>query len=164
MSHTTILLPTTGSAIRSIAKKTATIGSWVQSSKLTGYQLIRSKRWTVRRCCSISSAIINLRYLRSATVKSSAGLWASLKPKRCLAVSDERLDTAAASCLKKATNVPVSIGGSVIAPGDIVVGDEDGVVSFPSSMASTLLEAVRGQIAREEETIISIREGRYGKS
>ena len=58
-------------------------------------------------------------------------------------------------------NVPVSIGGSVIAPGDIVVGDEDGVVSFPASMASSLLEAVRAQIAREEETIISIREGRY---
>ena len=30
-------------------------------------------------------------------------------------------------------NVPVSIGGSVIAPGDIVVGDEDGIVSFPQS-------------------------------
>ncbi len=58
-------------------------------------------------------------------------------------------------------NVPVSIGGSVISPGDIVVGDEDGVVSFPASMASTLIESVRAQIAREEETIVSIREGRY---
>ena len=58
-------------------------------------------------------------------------------------------------------NVPVSIGGSVIAPGDIVVGDEDGVVSFPAATAATLLEAVRAQIAREEQTIISIREGRY---
>jgi RraA family protein len=58
-------------------------------------------------------------------------------------------------------NVPVSIGGSVIAPGDIVVGDEDGVVAFPASMASTLIEAVRVQIAREEEMIVSIREGRY---
>ena len=58
-------------------------------------------------------------------------------------------------------NVPVSIGGSVISPGDIVVGDEDGVVSFPAATAATLLEAVRAQIAREEQTIISIREGRY---
>jgi len=58
-------------------------------------------------------------------------------------------------------NVPVCIGGSVIAPGDIVVGDEDGVVSFPQFIASTLLEAVRTQISREEEMIISIREGRY---
>jgi RraA family protein len=58
-------------------------------------------------------------------------------------------------------NVPVSIGGSVISPGDIVVGDEDGVVSFPVSVASTLLEAVRAQIVREEQTLTSIREGRY---
>ena len=58
-------------------------------------------------------------------------------------------------------NVPVSIGGSVISPGDIVVGDEDGVVSFPASVAATLLEAVRAQIVREEQTLISIREGRY---
>lgn len=58
-------------------------------------------------------------------------------------------------------NVPVCIGGTVIAPGDVVVGDEDGVVSFPQSTALSLLEAVQAQIAREEETIISIREGRY---
>jgi RraA family protein len=58
-------------------------------------------------------------------------------------------------------NVPVCIGGSVVAPGDIVVGDEDGVVSFSQSAAPALLEAVKAQIAREEETIISIREGRY---
>jgi RraA family protein len=58
-------------------------------------------------------------------------------------------------------NVPVSIGGSVISPGDIVVGDEDGVVSFPVAVAPGLLEAVRAQIAREEQTLVSIREGRY---
>ena len=58
-------------------------------------------------------------------------------------------------------NVPVSIGGTVISPGDIVVGDEDGVVSFPAATAATLLEAVRAQVAREEQTLIAIREGRY---
>jgi RraA family protein len=58
-------------------------------------------------------------------------------------------------------NVPVCIGGMVVAPGDIVVGDEDGVVSFPQSIASTLLDAVKAQISREEATIVSIREGRY---
>src|SRR5207244_7164604 len=44
-------------------------------------------------------------------------------------------------------NVPVSIGGSVIAPGDIVVGDEDGVGSFPAAMRATVLDAVRAPIA-----------------
>ena len=58
-------------------------------------------------------------------------------------------------------NVPVSIGGSVISPGDIVGGDEVGVVSFPAAMAPSLLEAVRAQTKREEETLIAIREGRY---
>lgn len=58
-------------------------------------------------------------------------------------------------------NVPVAIGGSVISPGDIVVGDEDGVVSFPAAGAAALLEAVRVQIRREDDTLKAIREGRY---
>jgi hypothetical protein len=35
------------------------------------------------------------------------------------------------------------------------------VVSFPASVATSLLEAVRAQIVREEQTLVSIREGRY---
>ncbi len=58
-------------------------------------------------------------------------------------------------------NVPVSIGGSVIAPGDIVIGDEDGIVAFPQSIAPSLLEAVRAQEKREADILQSIREGRY---
>jgi RraA family protein len=58
-------------------------------------------------------------------------------------------------------NVPVSVGGAVVMPGDIVVGDEDGVVSFAPSIAETLIEAVRAQVSREEEILKTIREGRY---
>jgi RraA family protein len=58
-------------------------------------------------------------------------------------------------------NVPVAIGGTTIAPGDIVVGDEDGVVSFPPSVAESLLEAVKAQIKREADTLVAIREGKY---
>jgi RraA family protein len=58
-------------------------------------------------------------------------------------------------------NVPVSIGGMIVSPGDIVVGDEDGVVAFPQSSAPTLLESVRAQQAREATILQSIREGRY---
>jgi regulator of RNase E activity RraA len=60
-----------------------------------------------------------------------------------------------------AINVPVSIGGAAISPGDIVVGDEDGVVAFSSSIAEELILAVRAQMAREEEMLEAIREGRY---
>jgi len=51
-----------------------------------------------------------------------------------------------------AMNVPVSVGGQVIAPGDLVVGDEDGVVSFPLSDARSILDAV-AKIAANESRI-----------
>ena len=57
--------------------------------------------------------------------------------------------------------MPVAIGGTVISPGDIVVGDDDGVVSFPQSIAESLLDKVKAQIKREAETLTAIREGRY---
>lgn len=60
-----------------------------------------------------------------------------------------------------AINVPVSVGGTVVEPGDIVVGDEDGVVSFSPWAAETLIEGIRAQILREEQTLEAIREGRY---
>lgn len=58
-------------------------------------------------------------------------------------------------------NVPVAIGGMVVMPGDIVVGDEDGVVAFSQDAAPSLIEAVKKKIAQEEETLKAIREGRY---
>jgi len=60
-----------------------------------------------------------------------------------------------------AINVPVSVGGMVVGPGDIVVGDEDGVVAFALDAAPALLAAVRAQEAREAEIMQSIREDRY---
>lgn len=41
-----------------------------------------------------------------------------------------------------AINVPVSICGQVVNPGDLVVGDEDGLVTFPPSDAERLLAAI----------------------
>lgn len=51
-----------------------------------------------------------------------------------------------------AINVPVSVGGQVVHPGDIVVGDEDGVVSFSPEEAGPLFEAI-GRTAANEEAI-----------
>jgi regulator of RNase E activity RraA len=48
-----------------------------------------------------------------------------------------------------AINVPVSVGGQVIAPGDLIVGDEDGVVSFPQSDAQRILDAAATVAANE---------------
>jgi 4-hydroxy-4-methyl-2-oxoglutarate aldolase len=36
-------------------------------------------------------------------------------------------------------NVPIEVGGVTIRPGDIIVADEDGVVSIPASQLSTVL-------------------------
>lgn len=58
-------------------------------------------------------------------------------------------------------NVPVTVGGMIVHPGDIVVGDEDGVVAFPAAIADDLLKAVQDQEAREAEILRSIAEGRY---
>ena len=58
-------------------------------------------------------------------------------------------------------NVPVSIGGSVVSPGDVVVGDQDGVVTFAPEVAPALLEAIKAQEAAEAEVLESIRTGRY---
>ncbi len=47
-------------------------------------------------------------------------------------------------------NVPVAIGGQVISPGDYVVGNQDGVLSFPPSDALALIEAARQSRAKEQ--------------
>jgi RraA family protein len=58
-------------------------------------------------------------------------------------------------------NVPVSIGGMVVNPGDIVVGDEDGVVAFPPGIALELAEKVRAQEQKEADILTSIANGTY---
>ena len=51
-----------------------------------------------------------------------------------------------------AVNVPVCVGGQVVHPGDMVVGDEDGIVTFSQAEAPRLLEAV-AQTERLEAAI-----------
>ncbi len=58
-------------------------------------------------------------------------------------------------------NVPVSIGGMVVSPGDIVVGDEDGLVAFPQDIAAELLVACHAQEQKEKDILTSIRNGTY---
>lgn len=49
-------------------------------------------------------------------------------------------------------NVPVTIGGQVISPGDVIVGDEDGIVSFSQMEADGLLAGAR--VSSLNETLI----------
>lgn len=57
-------------------------------------------------------------------------------------------------------NVPVSVDGQVIHPGDIVVGDEDGIVTFPQEQAEALIAAARKTAAVEEGIKAEIANGK----
>ncbi|SDV46999.1 RraA family protein [Chitinasiproducens palmae] len=61
-------------------------------------------------------------------------------------------------------NVPVSVGGMVVHPGDIVVGDEDGVLAIAPTDVETVLAGARKQAAKEAEALTSIAEGRFDRA
>jgi regulator of RNase E activity RraA len=56
-------------------------------------------------------------------------------------------------------NVPISCGGTVVFPGDIVVGDGDGVAVVPAAAATEVLELVQALIAREAKRVTEIKSG-----
>ena len=58
-------------------------------------------------------------------------------------------------------NVPVCIGGMVVNPGDIVVGDDDGVLFIKPAQARAIAEAARRKFAAEAKTFEAIRERQY---
>jgi RraA family protein len=57
-------------------------------------------------------------------------------------------------------NVPVVIGGMVVMPGDLVLGDTDGVLAVPALEAEAVIAAARAKQAAEAETLRALREGR----
>lgn len=56
-------------------------------------------------------------------------------------------------------NVPVAIGGLVIEAGDLIVGDEDGLVAVPADQLETLLAAAAAQAKREQQRKEAILKG-----
>jgi RraA family protein len=46
-------------------------------------------------------------------------------------------------------NVPISVGGLVVQPGDLVLGDPDGVIAIPAEDASALLPKTLAHLDRE---------------
>lgn len=61
-----------------------------------------------------------------------------------------------------AVNVPVSIGGMVVNPGDLIVGDADGVIAIPAHLARGLLPGIRAQEKHERDKIAGFRKVRNG--
>lgn len=54
-------------------------------------------------------------------------------------------------------NVPVSIGGLIVTPGDLIVGDDDGIVAVPADLAAGLLPGIRAQLEHERQKLESYR-------
>lgn len=61
-------------------------------------------------------------------------------------------------------NVPVCIGGMVVNPGDIIVGDQDGLLAFDPSEAAELIAKAQAQGHKEDETMRAMKEGRWDRS
>lgn len=61
-------------------------------------------------------------------------------------------------------NVPIAVDGMVVMPGDVIVGDEDGVIAFPPAVAQELLSRVQAQEEREAGALTAIAEGRFESS
>ncbi len=61
-------------------------------------------------------------------------------------------------------NVPVVVGGMVVNPGDVVVGDEDGVLAISPSDVSAVLEAAQRQGEKEAASLRAIAEGRFDRA
>jgi regulator of RNase E activity RraA len=61
-------------------------------------------------------------------------------------------------------NVPVTVGGLTVMPGDIVIGDEDGLLAINPAEASASLRQAQARAAKEAATIQSIEDGTFDRS
>lgn len=61
-------------------------------------------------------------------------------------------------------NVPITVGGMVVRPGDIIVGDQDGLCAFSQDIAEEVIAKALAQHVKEEATIQSIRNGKWDRS
>ena len=56
-------------------------------------------------------------------------------------------------------NYPISCGGQVVRPGDIIIGDDDGVVVLKQELAESVIEEVDKIIQREDKRLKEIEAG-----
>ena len=56
-------------------------------------------------------------------------------------------------------NVAISVGGMTVNPGDIIVGDADGLVAVPQDQAEAILASAKAILAKEEKSMKEIKAG-----
>lgn len=59
-----------------------------------------------------------------------------------------------------AVNVPVIVGGALVSPGDLILGDDDGLVCLSSENARTHLAAAQARVVKEAEWIAALASGK----
>ena len=61
-------------------------------------------------------------------------------------------------------NVPITVGGMPVNPGDIIVGDADGLVAVPQEQAEEILASAKSILTKEEGSMKQIRAGTVDRS
>lgn len=61
-------------------------------------------------------------------------------------------------------NVPVSVGGMVVNPGDIVVGDQDGLLAIPQDDVERVMQKAREVLQAEARTMAAMEAGTWDRS
>ena len=60
-----------------------------------------------------------------------------------------------------AVNIPVTVGSMLVCPGDVIIGDSDGLVVVSQGTALAVAALAKKKVADEQKTIQSILDGRY---
>ena len=61
-------------------------------------------------------------------------------------------------------NVPINMGGMSVNPGDIIIGDADGLVAVPQEQAERILKSAQAILAKETKNIKEIEAGTVDRS
>ncbi|HYL90270.1 MAG TPA: RraA family protein [Burkholderiales bacterium] len=61
-------------------------------------------------------------------------------------------------------NVPIMMGGTAVNPGDIIVGDADGLVAIPQDQAERILKSAQAILAKETAAMKEINAGTVDRS
>ncbi|KAA9008787.1 RraA family protein [Histidinibacterium aquaticum] len=61
-------------------------------------------------------------------------------------------------------NVPISVGGMVVHPGDLIVGDDDGIVAIPQGDAATIHALASRKQAAEQKQMEETKSGTLDRS
>ena len=59
-------------------------------------------------------------------------------------------------------NLPISIGGQIVRPGDAIIADDDGVVCVPRAQAGQALAAAQARVTKEEQNRKALADGQLG--